>query len=169
MRVLLLGFGNPGRQDDGLGPACAETVERMGIPGVTTDQDYQLTVEDAVAIGEHDVVVFADADAVGTGPWSFRPVAPDPGLPWTSHGVEPGALVALAAGLQGRPVEAYMLGIRGYAFDELREELTEEARRNLEAALRFLGPVLRGGSFRAAAGVPPREEEHPASAGEGAK
>jgi Ni,Fe-hydrogenase maturation factor len=118
------------------------------------DADYQLTVEDSVAIGEHDVVVFADADAAGPAPFSFRRVAPEPGLPWSSHGLEPAALVALADGLSGRPTEAYVLGIRGYDFGEFREGISGDAGRNLEAALRFLEPVLRERSFRAAARPP---------------
>ena len=33
--MLLLGYGNPGRLDDGLGPALAAQVERLALPGVT--------------------------------------------------------------------------------------------------------------------------------------
>ena len=43
-RVLLLCYGNPGRLDDGLGPAFGEVLERESLPGVTVDLDYQLTV-----------------------------------------------------------------------------------------------------------------------------
>jgi hydrogenase maturation protease len=28
-RVLVLGYGNPGRQDDGLGPAAVAEIEKM--------------------------------------------------------------------------------------------------------------------------------------------
>ena len=48
-KVLLIGYGNPGRLDDGLGPALAAAVEKLAIPGVTVDADYQLNVEDAAA------------------------------------------------------------------------------------------------------------------------
>jgi hydrogenase maturation protease len=59
--VLLLGYGNPGRLDDGLGSELAARVQALGLPGVTVDSDYQLCLEDAEAVSRHDVVVFADA------------------------------------------------------------------------------------------------------------
>ena len=61
MRVLVLGYGNPGRRDDGLGPRLAEELSRMGLPGVDVDSAYQLQAEDAAAVADHDVVVFVDA------------------------------------------------------------------------------------------------------------
>ena len=154
-RVLLIGFGNPARRDDGLGPALAAAVERLQIPDVTVEQAYQLTVEDSIALGEHDAVVFADAAAVGPAPFDFGPVEPDPTLPWTSHVLEPKALVALAERLSGRRPEAYLLGIRGYDFDVFDERLSEAAEQNLAAALRFIEPVLRDGARGAAVGQPP--------------
>ena len=46
-RVLVIGYGNPGRQDDGLGAAVIERLEALGLEGVTVDADYQLNIEDA--------------------------------------------------------------------------------------------------------------------------
>ena len=146
MRALLLGIGNPGRQDDGLGPALAEAVERLAIPGVTVDADYQLTVEDAAAIAEHEVVIFADADAAGEAPFSFRTVAARRALEWSSHGVEPETLLGLVEEIFGRAPPAYVLGIRGRCFGELREELSDEARQHLAAALAFVEEWLRSGA-----------------------
>jgi hydrogenase maturation protease len=151
VKVLLFGIGNPGRFDDGLGPALAEAVEALGIPGVDVDADYQLTVEDAAAVAEHRVVVFADADAgEGPEPFSFRPLAPQAGVGFSSHGIEPEGVLALAATLFGGRPEAYLLGIRGHEFGqrgegriELGEGLTAGARENLAAALAFLEPRLR--------------------------
>ena len=70
--VLLLGYGNPGRLDDGLGPALAARVEALALPGVTVQADYQLCLEDAEAAARHDVVIFADAAASGAEPFSFQ-------------------------------------------------------------------------------------------------
>ena len=153
-RVLVIGYGNPGRLDDGLGPALARAIERRNIAGVTVDANYQLTVEDAAAVAEHDVVVFADADAVGRAPFQFARVEPKPELSFSSHSIEPGALVALADGLSGRRTEAWLLGIRGYDFDELAEGLSPGARRNLDEALEFLAGFLRDRSSRAPAAGP---------------
>ena len=143
--TLVIGYGNPGRLDDGLGPALADRLEALGIPGVTVDSDYQLTVEDAAAVAQHDVVVFADAHVSCDPPFSFTRMEPDPGgiLSFSSHHAEPEAVLALAKEAFGKTPAAFALGIRGYEFNEFGEQLSEAARRNLDAALEFLVPRLQ--------------------------
>ena len=149
--MLLIGFGNPGRRDDGLGPALAEAVEKMNLPNLTVDADYQLNVEDAAVIAEHDVVVFADADAVGPEPYSFAAVTPKATLSFSSHSVEPEAVMALAYELFKADTQGYILGIRGYEFDQFDETLTDKAAGNLAAAIEFFVNLLRKSSFSEAA------------------
>ncbi len=148
MRVLLLGIGNPGRRDDGLGPALAEAIERLGIPELTVEAEYQLEAEDAAGVAEHDAVVFADADAAGPEPFSFGPVVPVHGLPFSSHSLEPGGVLALAQEVFGRSADAWILGIRGYDFEPLAEGLSDRAQENLALALAFIEPMLRQKAFR---------------------
>ena len=149
--VLVLGYGNPGRLDDGLGPAFADAVARLGIEGVAADADYQLQPEDALRVARSGVVVFADADTAGPGPFRFLPVVPRRDASFTTHALSPQAVVALARDTFGARPEAYLLGIRGHEFDEFGETLSERARENLAAALRFLEPLLRSRRFREAA------------------
>jgi len=152
-KVLLIGYGNPGRLDDGLGPALAEAVEKLAIPGVTVDANYQLNVEDAAAIAEHEVVIFADADVAGPEPCWFRRIGSEGAWSFSSHSIEPAAVLAMARQLLGADTEGYILGIRGYEFNEFGERLSGRARGNLAAALTFIEPVLRRRSFRDAAGA----------------
>jgi len=140
--VLVFGYGNPGRQDDGLGPAAVEALESLGLEGVTLDANYQLSVEDAALVAEHDVVVFVDADATGPEPFWFGEVEPADDVSFSTHSVRPEAVLGLARGALGGRTTGYVLGVRGYAFDEFGEVLTEGARRNLDAALAFLGTAL---------------------------
>jgi hydrogenase maturation protease len=149
--VLLIGYGNPGRQDDGLGPALAEAVERLRIPDVTVEADYQLTVEDAAAAAAHRYVVFADASVGGREPFYFRAVQPAEHLSFSTHSVEPEAVLALARNLFQADTKGYVLGIRGYRFNEFGEALSDEARENLAAALRFIVPLLKDCTLDAAA------------------
>ena len=74
----------------------AAEVEQFGLAGVTVDSDYQLTVEDAAAVAQHDVVVFADAATAGPEPFCFERIEPQPALSFSSHSVEPPAVLALA-------------------------------------------------------------------------
>jgi hydrogenase maturation protease len=151
-RILLIGYGNPGRLDDGLGPALAAALDELRLPGVTIDADYQLTVEDAASVAEHDVVVFADADVAGPEPFWLRRIEPDPdpapAVSFSSHSVEPEQILALAHRLFGARTQGYVLAIRGYAFNDFGEGLSEKARANLAAALQFIEPLLRRRSFR---------------------
>jgi hydrogenase maturation protease len=147
--VLVIGFGNPGRLDDGLGPELAKAVERQQLPGVTVDADYQLTVEDAAEVARHDVVIFADADVSGPEPfWVKRIHAGREHLSFTSHSVEPQDVLTLAKQLFHAEPEAYLLGVRGYEFNEFGERLSPQAQANLAEAIAFVNSAVRQGSFR---------------------
>ena len=152
-KVLLIGYGNPGRLDDGLGPALAAEIEKLSLDGVTVDSDYQLTVEDAAAVAEHDAVVFVDAAVSGPEPFAFTVIEPKAAMSFSSHSVEPAAILALARDLLGKPTPGYCLAIRGYDYNEYCERLSEAARRNLQDALEFIVPVLRKGNFKEVAAL----------------
>jgi hydrogenase maturation protease len=146
-RVLLIGYGNPGRIDDGLGPALAREVAALGLDGVTVEEAYQLAVEDAAAAAEHDVVVFADAAAAGPGPFRFTPVAPDGTVRFTTHSVSPGAVLAMAREHFDAEPRGWLLAIRGHEFDGFGEALSPRAAKNLAAAAHFVGEALAARRF----------------------
>jgi hydrogenase maturation protease len=141
-RVLVLGYGNPGRQDDGLGPATAAAIEALGWPNLTAYDTYQLNIEDAVDIAAHDVVWFVDAAKAGPAPFSVRALSPGPTLDFTSHVMRPEAVLAIAQNYYGKSPKAFLLGIRGYQF-ECIEELTPDAIDNLHVALAMLTDAIR--------------------------
>lgn len=141
--VVVIGYGNPGRGDDGLGPALAEAVERLGLPGVTVDSDYQLTVEDAELVARHAVVVFADAATEGPEPFFVRTVTPGESMSFSTHSVRPEGVMGLAEQLFGAETRAFVLGIRGYEFNEFGERLSDRARQNLVQAETYLRDLLR--------------------------
>ena len=148
--VLVIGYGNPGRMDDGLGPTLVEALEKLDLAGVDLDADYQLIVEDAAAVAAHKVVVFADAAETGPEPFYLRPVEPKGELGFSSHGCRPEAVMALARELFRAETKGYILGIRGYEFNEFREALSHGAKANLAAATEFLVKVLRSRDFEPA-------------------
>jgi len=140
-RVFVLGFGNPGRRDDGLGAAAAERLAARGLPGLTCDANYQLQLEDALACANHDVVVFIDAARGLRVPFAWSAVHPEPPAAM-SHSLGPGGVLALCAALYGRFPEAHLLAIRGHRWG-LGEGLSPRAEGNLAAALDFLEGFLR--------------------------
>ncbi len=150
-RILLIGYGNPGREDDGLGPALAAAVGARELPSVTIDSDYQLTVEDAEAVTHYDAVVFADAAVKGAEPFYFRRLTPKQDVSFSSHSVSPDGLLGLAESLFGSQTPGYLLGVRGYSFAMFVEQMTGPAQANLKAAIEFLVPVLQSGDLDGAA------------------
>ncbi len=146
-KVLVFGYGNPGRLDDGLGPIFAEEFEKLNLEGVSVDSNYQLSVEDSAAIAEHDYVIFVDADESGPEPFHFEHVVPRAHMSFSSHSISADALMSMAEELLSSKAEAYMLGIRGYEFNEFGEWLSPKAKKNLAEALVFLEKALGDCNF----------------------
>ncbi len=140
-RVLVYGYGNPGRQDDGLGPALIQMLEGEVIPGVETDCNFQLQIEDAMAVSQSDAVIFVDASFDGGEPFTFGELEPSVDIAFTTHAMSPASVLALCHELYQKSVPAYLLGIRGYEWEPL-EGLTPTARRNLESAFSFIRSKL---------------------------
>ncbi len=152
LRALVFGYGNPGRLDDGLGPAFAQALADRQLEGVRTDAGYQLSVEDAAALAACDLVIFADAAVQGAEPFFLEAIEPRAALSFSSHSIEPSALLALGEELFGARPRAWALGIRGYHFNEFGERLSAAAEANLAAALEFFEGWHRAGF------LPPTEE-----------
>ncbi len=148
--ILLIAYGNPGRQDDGLGPALAARLENLDIDGLVIDSDYQLSVEHAWDIAKADVVVFVDATVEDVQSYSFRALTfdkTDMKLGFSTHSISPQAVLGLSVELFQATTKAYVLGIRGYEFEKIEEGLTAEAVANLNLAEIFITRCLQSGEF----------------------
>jgi hydrogenase maturation protease len=138
-RILVIGYGNPGRGDDGLGPALAARLEAMHLPDVTVESDYQLSVEHAAMAAENDVVVFVDAALDAVEAFYFRSLTAAHLLPkFMSHGISPTEVLHLAGSCFQSYPAGYLLGIHAQYMDDFREGLTSGAERSLEQALEHL-------------------------------
>lgn len=135
--VIVYGYGNPGRQDDGLGPAMIERIEAAGMLHVQTWCNFQLNVEDAYTIAGGRAVIFVDAAVDGDEPYAFYEIEPSSEIRFTTHAMAPQSVLALCNDLFNSERKAYMLSIRGYTW-EFEEGLSPEARRNLDRAYAFL-------------------------------
>lgn len=147
-KLLIIGFGNPGRLDDGLGPAFAAAMEARDLPGVTVDSDYQLTVEDAVIVADHPVVLFADADVAGAEPFYIRSAEPAAdSMTFSTHHISIEGVLALTRDMFHATPEAYVIGIRGYEFNEFGEWLSPKAQANLDAAIEHVTAAIESGTI----------------------
>ena len=142
-RILVLGYGNPGRRDDGAGAATVEELAKMGLPGVTAETDYQLTLEAAAGLAEADRAVFVDAALEGPEPFQVKRLEPSSTIRFSTHAFGPESLLAVCEqAFERSPEEALLVGVRGYEFD-IAEGLTDKAQANSRAALEFITQLIQ--------------------------
>lgn len=142
--ILIYGFGNPGRQDDGLGPAIIDRIEADAELRelVDVESNYQLNVEDALAVVGRKAVIFVDATVSGDDPYSFYGIEPSAEITFTTHSMSPESVMALAVDLYEAETRGYVLAVRGHEW-ELVEGLSPAARQNLDLAYGFLADEVR--------------------------
>jgi hydrogenase maturation protease len=146
-RILVIGYGNTLRRDDGVGVRAAEMMAGDArFAGVEVLTAYQLTPELSLDIGTASLVVFVDADMRGLpgaidvrelsgGAGAAVDVSRLPGLERvdqgaSSHHVGADEVLALTRELTGASPRAVAVGI-GVADLELGEDLSAP----VEAAL----------------------------------
>jgi len=133
-KLLLFGYGNPGRGDDGLGPELIARIAQLQIADVECQNDMQLQVEHVTDLAGCDRVLFIDADMSCAEPFEFSEISPEKDGSYTSHAMNPSALLHAYRQVYGKDAPpAFLLRIRGYDF-ELGVPMTEKTVANLETA-----------------------------------
>ncbi len=142
MRLVVFGWGNDARGDDGLGPLLLGRVASAGWPDVTTIEDFQLQIEHALDLDGADAALFLDAGKDVPAPFTFIEIAPKRDAAHTTHALSPEALLDIYThSLRRTPPYSVVLCIRGERF-ELGEGLSAEASARLEAAWVFLQGLM---------------------------
>jgi len=142
-KVLIYGYGNPGRKDDGLGIKMTEMIEEWknahDFDQIDVDSNYQLNVEDAEKIADYDLVLFVDASQEDD-LTNFRLIDVEPNeekVEFTMHAVSPAYILHLSRKLFNKEPDTKLLSIRGYRW-EFEEGITDSAFLNLERAFIYL-------------------------------
>lgn len=151
-KILIYAYGNPGRQDDGLGNRLVDELEpwikEQGLSNVELDSNFQLNIEDADNIRDKDIVVFVDASILDIDGFQLDVVEPSEGRSeFSMHSASPAYVLALCIKLYNKHPETYILQIRGYEW-EFQEGLSDRAVKNLESAIAFIKPRIFSGNFR---------------------
>ena len=141
--ALVIGYGNTIRGDDGIGPAVANAIEALAIPGVRTFAVHQLTPELAAEIAEARSVIFVDA-AVNVE--SVRIVAIEAESPASTlaHSSNPRGLLALTNAVYGRTPPAWLATAGGADFG-FGTDLSPVAQGNAKRLSEQIESVVRSG------------------------
>ncbi len=132
--LLIIGYGNTLRSDDGVGPRVAEAVAVLHLPGVLTWACPQLTPELAEPISQARVVVFVDAAVDTPREVQLRPLVPAKSSQIMAHAADPRTMLALARDLFGHAPQAWWLTIPALDLG-FGEDLSTTAQAGLETAL----------------------------------
>ncbi len=134
-KLLLFGYGNPGRGDDSLGPLMVEYFNQASLVDVSCLIDMQLLIEHAIDLLGYDQILFVDADMSCKEPFEFSEISAKKDSSYTSHTLTPAALLFTYQQIYGCAAPpSFLLRIRGYHF-ELGSMLSKQARKNLQIAI----------------------------------
>jgi len=140
-KILVIGIGNIGRQDDGLGWMILDHIVDE-FKFVDTEYRYQLQIEDAELASNYSTVIFADAtkEQINDG-FYFKNCKVSTTHGMNTHAVHPETIVGLTNNLYHKYPETFILGIQGYHW-ELKEGVSEKALDNLKKAIDFLPNIF---------------------------
>jgi hydrogenase maturation protease len=140
--ILVIGYGNALRGDDGVGPRVAATVAGWGRPDLEALGVHQLTPELAVPLAAAELAIFVDARLAGAGEAvEIRPLEPAFPQQTFGHRGDPRSLLALAGAIYGRHPRAWSVTVPA-ANLALGEGLSPTAEDGLEVALRRISNLI---------------------------
>ena len=140
-RILVIGYGNTLRGDDGAGVYAAEEIGKR-FPAVTALPVHQLTPELAEFISQAEIVIFIDAQigirevtqhVIGLNHETDQP---------RTHFFSPETLVQLSQQLYQRtPLRTVCFGIPAQDFS-FSEKLTPQTQEHLQACINMIEMII---------------------------
>lgn len=136
-KILIIGIGNSGRTDDGLGWAFIDRIKE-NLPGnFSCEYKYQLQIEDAELLSHYSVVYFVDAHKKQwKDGFTVIPCYPKAIYNFSTHELAPETVLELTRTIYDKLPEAYIIGISGHSF-QLQMGLSNKAKENLGKALNY--------------------------------
>ncbi len=141
-KLLIYGYGNPGRSDDGLGIKLAEFAKQWAIENnkwqINVETSYQLNIEDAEIISHYDYVIFSDASTKNIDGIQLSIVKPKKKtLEFTMHSMPVEYILYLCKQHFKKTPVTLLLQIKGKEWDT-KEELSPTGEKNLKMAIEFI-------------------------------
>ncbi|WP_299365784.1 hydrogenase maturation protease [Winogradskyella sp.] len=132
-KTIVLGIGNNGRQDDGLGWSFLDLLKEDELP-FDIEYRYQLQIEDAELISRYDNVIFVDACKTETEKgYQLYQCLPADNYSFSTHALAPETILYLTNKLYNHLPNTQILAIQGVNW-ELEMGLSPVAADNLVRA-----------------------------------
>jgi hydrogenase maturation protease len=139
--ILVIGYGNTLRADDGVGQRVALAASAWDRPGLAALAVHQLTPELAEPLATAELALFVDARLAGGEAVELLPLDPSQSGGLTGHASDPRCLLALTRALYGRHPRAWLIAVPAADFS-LGEGLSAAAERGAEDALERIAALI---------------------------
>ncbi|MGC8943417.1 MAG: hydrogenase maturation protease [Caldisericia bacterium] len=136
-KIVLIGFGNEYRRDDGLGIKLLDLIDEE----ISKIKIQELSIDILDDIKDFDTVIFIDAALEGED-INFRKIEKETKFSPLTHHISPEELLIWAENINKKSYNFYLLSIRGYDFD-FGEEISEGGLKNLLKAKEYLQNFLK--------------------------
>jgi hydrogenase maturation protease len=140
--VLVIGYGNLLRSDDGIGQQIAQDVASWGMPNVEAIAVHQLTPELAETLAMFDMVIFIDACWMSDDQDIQVEQIKSSSHPITGHVSDPRSLLGLTQTLYDRIPQAWWVMVPGVNFG-VGDCLSSVAEQNRETALQTIERLIQ--------------------------
>jgi hydrogenase maturation protease len=142
MKLLVIGYGNRSRNDDGAGWAVVDRLREMVLPGVELMATHQLEVDLIETVGRYDLVIFVDAVLSEVTP-SLTRVEVEPA--WQGHAVShylaPADVLAMARTLYGSAPRGVLFQIPAHDLN-FGEQLSAPTETAVREAVREIADLV---------------------------
>ena len=136
--ILVIGYGNDLRGDDGIGPHVAEAFAARDYPEVRVVRCFQLVPELAADLADVRLAVFVDAFTDHRrSDIEMRQITAEEMADWSTHTGDPRALLGLTDAIYGRVPEAWWVMVPGEDFG-FGERLSPFGEENARKAIDFI-------------------------------
>ena len=133
--ILLIGYGNPTRMDDGVGWYIADKIQNRFMDEIEVWQADQLSIEMIDDIKDREVLILVD-DHISDKDDYIRSceIEPDASPGMISHIIKPSNLLAFCESIYHKHPKTYLYSIKGIAFD-FGEELSAQTKKSADEVI----------------------------------
>jgi hydrogenase maturation protease len=140
-KILLIGYGNTLRNDDGVGVRVAEIIEQENLPNVQVISTHQLTPELAADIADSSLVIFVDAILSNQTDIQIEKLAALTEWNNLGHAESPASLLALTQAIYQQTPIAWGIFIPA-SNCEFGEELSAITQKGLTKAIKAVRKII---------------------------